>query len=159
MQYLIYTLLIGVLLFVFYSDVRYRVIHVVLPISIFVLSFLVNYFSKSLNFYEISYNIGFVLINMLGLILYFSLKDKTFKNPVDTLIGLGDIVFFIAITPLFSLKEYILFFITGLFFSLLIHGVMLLFKKVKTIPLAGYLALFLVVNLMMKNILKINITF
>lgn len=155
----IYLLLVTTLFFVLYSDIKYRTIHVFLPIFLFCLSLLVNYFNEDLSFYDIVYNIGFVLINILGLIVYFSLKEKTFTNPIDTLIGFGDIVFFIAITPLFNLKEYVLFFIVGLLFSLLIHSVIFLFKKNKAIPLAGYLALFLVMNLVIKNVLQINLPF
>ncbi|OEK09145.1 hypothetical protein A8C32_10445 [Flavivirga aquatica] len=155
----IYIFLIAVLLFIVYQDVTRRRIHVVLPVCVFGLSLFVNYSSKELTFINVGYNIGFVMVNVLGLVLYYSIKSKNLINPVDRFIGLGDIVFFIAITPLFNLKEFILFFIIGLFFSLLVHIIMVLFKKRKTIPLAGYLSLFLIVNVVITYVFQINITF
>ncbi|WP_346882340.1 prepilin peptidase [uncultured Algibacter sp.] len=149
--------LIGVLIVVFFQDYRKRTIHAILPITIFLLGLYLNYSSSDLEFIFMIYNIGFVVINITGLVLYFSIKHKAIVNPIDTFIGLGDIVFFIAITPLFSLKPFILFFILGLLFSLLIHGVFTLIKEMKTIPLAGYLSLFLILHIVLKDILKINV--
>ena len=152
-----YVFLIGVLLFVLYYDVKQRMIHVILPVLIFGIATLINYFSINLTLSSIIYNMGFILVNILGLTLYFSLKAKGFINPIDNSIGLGDVVFFFAITPLFNFKAFILFFISGLFFSLLVYTITLMFKNVKTIPLAGYLSLFLVMSLIIKNVFKINI--
>ena len=145
-----------ILLLVFFQDLKKRTIHVGLPILIFLLALIINYISPGLTFSVILYNIAFVCINIIGLTLYFSFKSKILINPIDTFIGLGDIVFFLALTPLFSLKPFIMFFILGLLFSLLIHSVLLIFKRVKTIPLAGYLSIFIVVNILAKNIFKIN---
>lgn len=152
-----YTFLTGILLFVLYYDVKHRLIHIIWPILIFSLTAIINYFSVNLTLNDVIYNMGFVCINILGLTMYFSLKSKGFINPIDTSIGLGDVVFFLAITPLFNFKSYILFFISGLVFSLLAHVITLRFKKVKTIPLAGYLSLFLAMSLIIKTMIKINI--
>ena len=102
-------------------------------------------------------NIGFVIVNVLGLFFYYSFKEKKVVNPIDTRIGLGDILFFLAITPLFSLKSYILFFIIGMLFSLIIHVVINAIKPQKTVPLAGYLALILVIHIGLKYGLHYNI--
>ncbi|TGV01059.1 hypothetical protein [Flavivirga rizhaonensis] len=152
-----YILLVIALLFVLYFDTKKRTIHVILPVLIFCFSALINYTSSDLRLADIIYNIGFLLINIFGLILYFSLKAKKFVNPIDHLIGLGDILFFIAITPLFKLEIFIPFFIVGLLFSLLLYGTILLLKKIKTIPLAGYLALYLVINIVIQNVFNINL--
>lgn len=144
------------LLVTLYQDVKRRTIHVVLPIVVFCVSIMINYESEVLDFYNMLYNIAFVLINVIGLTVYYSFKEKTVVNPIDTFIGLGDIAFFMALTPLFDLKSFILFFILGLLFSLVIHGVSLLFKKIKTIPLAGYLALFLMINMVVKSMFKVT---
>jgi len=102
------------------------------------------------------YNMAFVAINMIGIVLYFSIKSKQLINPIDNVIGLGDVIFFIVITPLFSLKPFILFFIIGLLFSLITHLIYSAFKKSENIPLAGYLSIFLVVHLVVKNVFKVN---
>lgn len=141
---------------VLFQDIKDRSIHVILPICILVLCLLVNYNSTNLSLKDIFYNIVFIGINTLGLIIYFSIKTKSFVNPIDQFIGLGDIVFFIAITPLFNLKDFMLFFIVGLIFSLMVHSICILYKSTKTIPLAGYLSLFLAFNILITNIFKIN---
>ena len=151
--------LIAILLVVFSQDLRKRTIHIVLPIVIFLFGLFINYLSQDLSFEVIAYNMVFVVINLLGLFIYFSLKSKKFINPIDTHIGLGDIVFLFALTPLFQLKGFILFFILGLLFSLLTHIVLMFFKQTKTIPLAGYISLFLILNLTTKYFFKINTLF
>ncbi|MEP1490158.1 MAG: prepilin peptidase [Algibacter sp.] len=144
--------LIVILVFVFFQDLKKRTIHVALPVILFLLALVINYSSIDLKFNTMLYNIVFITINILGLVLYFSYKNRGFINPIDTYIGLGDVVFFLAITPLFNLKPFILFFVSGLLFSLLLHVSLSLFKQVKTIPLAGYLSLFLIVNIVAKNL-------
>lgn len=151
--------LIVVLILVFFQDFKNRTIHVGLPIAVFLLSVFINYISSDLKLDVIAYNIAFISINIIGLVLYFSFKNKKFINPIDRFIGLGDIVFFLAITPLFNLKVFMIFFIFGLLFSLLIHMVFVFFKQKKTIPLAGYFSLFFIINVIMKDIFKINILF
>jgi len=80
---------------------------------------------------------------LLGLFLYASVKSKRIINPIDSSIGLGDIVFFVAIIPLFFSTTYIFFFSTGMLFSIICH---LLFTKNKEahVPLAGYLSIYLI---------------
>ena len=151
--------LMVVLVFVFLQDLKKRTIHISLPIILFFLALVINYGSADLKFSTILYNIAFIILNILGLVLYFSFKNKRVLNPIDTYIGLGDIVFFLAITPLFSLKPFILFFVFGLLFSLFVHLGFMLFKKVETIPLAGYLSLFLIINIVAKNMFNINSVF
>ncbi len=143
--------LIAVLIIVFYQDLKKRTIHVFLPILVFIIGLIINFYSAHLMFDVIIYNSLFIAINIIGLVAYASIKEKKIINPLDSLIGLGDVVFFFAITPLFNLKPFILFFIFGLLFTLLLHFVVLSFKKVKTIPLAGYLSLFLILNLFFKH--------
>ncbi|AXT18316.1 hypothetical protein D7030_08345 [Flavobacteriaceae bacterium AU392] len=154
-----YFFLIGVLYIIFYQDIKNREIHVILPILIFSLSLVVNYFSIDLNFNSILYNVAFILINTIGLILYFSLKAREFTNPIDKSIGLGDLIFLLGITPLFNFKAFVLFFILGLIFSLILYGTTRVFKKTFTIPLAGYLSIFLIINVIIKNVFNINVPY
>ena len=59
--------------------------------------------------------------------------------------GLGDLLLFIALAFTFASVSFIILFVFGLLFSLILH---LLFKnksKLKTVPLAGYLSLFFLV--------------
>ncbi|PKP11179.1 MAG: hypothetical protein CVU08_12760 [Bacteroidetes bacterium HGW-Bacteroidetes-3] len=152
-------ILIIVLFLVLYQDFKKRTIHIILPILIFITSLIINYFSVELSFILILNNFIFILINIVGLVLYFSFKSKEFVNPIDKLIGLGDVVFFFSLTPLFNLKPFIIFFIFGLLFSLIAHYIFILFKNIESIPLAGYLALFLIINFFLQYTFNTNFLF
>lgn len=115
--------------------------HIVLPVLLFVLALVYNYYTPQLVLNDILYNIGFIIVNIVGLFVYYSIKNKTISNPIDRQIGLGDIVFFLAITPLFNLKTFVLYFVFSLMVSLLIHIIANAFIEIKTIPLAGYMSL------------------
>jgi len=140
-------ILLVTLMFVIYQDLSTRTIHVVLPIAIFVMGLLINSYVSHLHVSTVLSNILFILINIGGLMLYTTLKAQKINNPINKTLGLGDILFFIAITPLFNFKTFILFFVLGLMFSLITHGFSNIFKRIQTIPLAGYLALFLILNM------------
>lgn len=86
----------------------------------------------------LSFNWGFLAIQLLGLTLYFSLKEGKWINITRKYLGLGDILFFIAISPLFSPVQYVFFFIGSLIVTLLMvflynH----LVRPIPTIPLAA----------------------
>ncbi|WP_161568438.1 prepilin peptidase [Flavobacterium cupreum] len=134
--------LLAVLLFVFFQDWKYRRIHVVLPLAIFLLSLYLIYL-KSLSFQNMLLNTAFFLVTLGILVLYMSLKNKQFLNPFKHYFGLGDLLFYVAVTPLFILPNFIVFFILSMVFALVLQFA---FKKVlteQTVPLAGFSALFL----------------
>ncbi|PXY41155.1 hypothetical protein DMB65_09375 [Flavobacterium cheongpyeongense] len=80
-----------------------------------------------------------------------SLKTKKFLNPFENYFGLGDLLFYIAITPLFLLKNYILYFILSMLFAILMQLGLKKFIKEETVPLAGFSALFLFIILLKDN--------
>lgn len=146
MQITLYAILIIMLLLVIRQDINTRTIHVALPIGIFAIAVTINHYAVHLNWVSVLSNALFILINVVGLIVYTSLKSGRMANPINKTLGIGDILFFIAICPLFQLKQFILFFILGLVFSLLVHIGQSIFKNSSTIPLAGHLALFTIIN-------------
>ncbi len=91
-----------------------------------------------------------LLVLLLGsLLIYYRLKQGSFKGVVNQKLGLGDIVFWLAITPLFSLVNFILFFTGSLLAVLLIMIVGITSgKRITLVPLAGYQAGMLVVIIM-----------
>jgi hypothetical protein len=133
---------------VFIQDWRFRKIHVVLPLVIFISSFFLIPVKK----YDLSeivlFNAGFFLITLGILTLYMSLKSKQFLNPFEHYFGLGDLLFYVAITPLFLLKNYILFFILSLVFAIVLQFGLKKFITGETVPLAGFSALFLFIMIL-----------
>ncbi len=154
---LVYSVLVILLCFVLFYDVKQRSIHAILPVLIFITSVSINIFSEDLLSIYIVYNLGFLSLNIIGLWLYFSVKKGKLSNPIDKEIGLGDILMFVAITPLYNLKTFALIFSSGLVFSLVLYFIVTLFKQIETIPLAGYLALFLVLIILIESIFNIKI--
>lgn len=135
-----------ILLFVFFQDWKYRRIHVLLLVAIFLLSVYITH-TMPLLVKNILFNGVFFLITLSVLVLYMSIKNKQFLNPFDHYFGLGDLLFYIAVTPLFILPNFILFFILSMVFALVLQVV---FKKLiheNTVPLAGFSALFLFIIL------------
>ena len=136
------------LILVFIQDWKFRKIHVILPLAIFIISFLLIPIKK----YELAeivfYNTLFFLITLGFLTLYMSLKSKKFLNPFLHYFGLGDLLFYIAISPLFLLKNFILFFILSLVFAIAMQFGLKRIIKENTVPLAGFSALFLFIVLM-----------
>lgn len=136
------------LVLIFVQDWRSRKIHLVLPLVIFAVSFVIIPVTKYDLFEIVLFNISFFLITLSILALYMSLKSKKFLNPFQHYFGLGDLLFYISVTPLFILKNYILFFIVSLLFAIVMQFCLKKFIKEETVPLAGFSALFLIIVLL-----------
>lgn len=145
MKAILITVLLALFVIISIQDLKHRTIHVYLLIGIAVLSITINYLEPLLNLYETLKNIGFLVCTSIGLMSYQTIRNKNMENPIDTSIGLGDILFFVAIAPLFQVHHYILFFILGLLLSIFLFVMTQKIRKHTTIPLAGYLALFLII--------------
>jgi len=77
--------------------------------------------------------------------VYFSIKNKGWVNPFQNMIGIGDLLFLVALVPFFTSRNYILFFVMGMIFSLILYGVIKSIYRIEnTIPLAGYLSIFMI---------------
>ena len=148
--------LIIVLLLVLYQDLKYRHIHILAPILILVLSSVIFYKNNSMGLQMIVYNNSFLLITLVVLMLYMNSKNKSFINPFKTYFGIGDLVFFMAITPLFLLFNYILYFVLAMIFSIILQLTLVKFMKHKSVPLAGFAALFLIIVIVNDIFLSTN---
>jgi hypothetical protein len=127
---------------IFWQDAKFRHIHVVLPVLVFACSYCITSYLQG-NLQIIGVNILFFSITIIVLTLYMSIKNKSFLNPFQNYFGLGDLLFYIAITPLFVLYNYVLFFITSLLFAIVMQFVLRKWIKKDAVPLAGLSALLL----------------
>lgn len=83
-------------------------------------------------------NLLFIGIQLLGVSLYFSIKHKGWINITQDYLGVGDVLFFGALTPLFAPVQFCCFFISSLLLILCSAGMYnWLIAPLKTIPLAG----------------------
>jgi len=87
-------------------------------------------------------NICFVLILLAVVFFYSKFKLKT---TMGSTFGLGDTLLFFALAFTFSSVSFLVLFVFGLLFSLLVHIIFKKNSKYKTVPLAGYLSLFFII--------------
>lgn len=143
-------LLILSLLIIFVQDVKLRAVYWFLFPIILALSFWIGLESNDL--INMGWNVLFFTFSMGFLTLYVSIKQGHLINISKGYFSLGDMFFLIAIIPLLTFPLYLLFFTTGTLLTLVVHGVVAsISKQSKTIPFAGYMALFLVAYLVFDN--------
>lgn len=145
------------LLIMLWQDWKYRRIHVLLPILVFAIGmFMVNGFFI---YKAILINVAFFAIVFSCLVLYMSIKAKAFLNPLEHYFGLGDVMFYIAISPLFDVKQYAVFFITSMLFALIMQLILKKYSTHKTVPLAGFSALLLFIGVLVDILSSANYKF
>lgn len=74
-----------------------------------------------------------------------SIKNKKLVNPFQNYFGLGDVLFYCAITPLFEIKNFILFFIVSMIFAIVLQIITSKKNETNSVPLAGFSAILLTV--------------
>lgn len=125
-----------------YQDFKQRQINLIYLFLLFLLALIINYAEIMLTLHDFVQNIIFLFFILIILNLYYSIKKRKFVNTIDSYIGSGDILFFVACAPLFSLANFIFFFTLGILFSLVLY---LVFRKIISsddIPLAGFFSCF-----------------
>ncbi len=143
MELLLNIVLCIFLLVLVFQDFRYRAIHVLIVMAVFIISCSLLWIEQK-TLMSIGKTVLFISVTMISLWGYISIKNGTVINPFRRAIGIGDVLFFLAITPLFSLFNYMIFFITGMLISILFVFFFGKFTKNKLIPLAGILSAYLV---------------
>ncbi|NUY79264.1 hypothetical protein HUK80_00035 [Flavobacterium sp. MAH-1] len=135
--------LVACLALIFIQDLKYRKIHVAAPLSVFIMAEGIKGFS--LHWQRIvAVNLLFLLVVMAAMVAYMSIRKKAILNPFEHYFGLGDLLFYAAITPLFLLTDYIAYFIGSMLFALLLSTVFRKRIAQDNIPLAGFSAVFLI---------------
>jgi hypothetical protein len=135
--------LIIILFIIFFQDMKQREISWILVPALF-LGFIAKGFLEKgeVLLKNGMFNVAFVLIQLILLSIYMSIKNKKLTNIINTYLGIGDVLFFIAITAAFSPMNYVLFYVSSIILTL--FG-FILYKLIKQnakaeIPLAGSMA-------------------
>lgn len=90
-------------------------------------------------YFHVFQNLMFTIALILILFIYFKgLRKQSLKE----VIGLGDILMFIALAFSFATFSYVILFGSSLIFSLVLSFTLRKKRKVENIPLAGYMAVF-----------------
>ena len=140
-MYILKVVLIGVLIMVLIQDVRERKVYWFwFPIIALCAGTLLYRNTIPEMFYiTLLVNLAFVAVLLLVVMLYAKLKLKT---AAANTFGLGDALLFLTLAFTFYTVPFIILFVFGLLFSLLLHLVVKHKSKHHTVPLAGYLSLF-----------------
>ena len=136
------------LLVIIYQDFKERQVYWFLFPLLGLFLGLLN-FSNSLEFHTFIYyiTINLVLTTLVLGLLFIVVKVFFKKRFIDYSLGFGDILFFYTFAFGFPTITFIILFANSLLFSLVLF---LFFKKVfklKTVPLAGLMSLFLIIIL------------
>jgi hypothetical protein len=143
------------LLVIFYQDFTKR------EISWFLIPLLLILFTSNgllqINLEEFGWYFGINLLqltlNLLGVTLIISIKEKRLVNIIDSYIGLGDILFFLLLTTVFSPINFMVFYYGSILISIIIYGSIKFIDKEnkKPIPLAGLMSLMLIITIALEQ--------
>ena len=140
-------------LLVFYQDLKLRAVHWVLFPLVFVGS--IFYTLDGFRLEELGANVLFLLMLLGCLTIYLSLRQGSLVNITKGFFSWGDILFLLAIVPLFNFTSFMLFFTVGTFLTVLVHLIARLFwKQEATIPFAGYMSLFTGLYLLFQSLFE-----
>lgn len=132
--------LYGLLAVVVWEDFTYRGVHWYIFPIIFVCCILID-LSGSLNWVPGTFQINlFLLLQILTASLYFTVKKRYLVNIFKNHFGLGDLLFLVSISPMFSIFNFIAFYIISLIVITIFYVGFLSYKKYPNqypIPLAG----------------------
>ena len=154
-------ILIGLLGVVVYQDFKSRSISWFLIPLLFV-GFVANALLKIEPNELITYlgiNFLLVLLNLIGVTLLLSIKEKKWVNIIDNYLGLGDVLFFVVITVAFSPFNFVAFYLGSVLLITLIYGSVILINKKRNtlIPLAGAMSLLLVGFMFMEQFTSLQL--
>ena len=125
-----------------YQDFSRRAIHVLLLVLLLALG-IWDAFHTGRPFMSMLLILSFVVAILTMMILYLRLKAGYWINPLKAHLGLGDVLFFIAVIPLFSPHGYLWFFISGLLGSVVVYSLFRHLIGKQSVPLAGMLSAYL----------------
>jgi len=136
---------------IFIQDFKDREVHILLFVVLFVLNLGVFYHQ---NFPPINLLYNFLFLGTVFLVskVYFSFRAINLEDDLKYGgMAIGDVVFFVVTIPVLEFHDYCFYFITGMVFSLVLHLLVSYVNKEKSVPLAGYMAIYLIFFVAMKN--------
>jgi hypothetical protein len=145
-------LAILILLLIFFQDWKSRAVYWFLfPALIFLLMgirFLQPFVLTEIG-HSTLMNIGFIVVQLCTLTLYFSFRNKKWINITAQLLGLGDILFLLSIACYLSVLNFLFFYTASLIIVLLVWLSWNWSSKEKNkfIPLAGFQSLIFILFL------------
>ena len=132
-------ILIIVLLVILFQDLKLRSVHWSLFPMLLACSIILRI--ENIEIMQWGFSLLFLGTLMLSLTLYLTIKTGKLVNITNGFFSWGDVLFLLAIIPVFDVSMFILFFTFGTLLTLILHVLAHVIKVQKTIPYAGYMAL------------------
>lgn len=144
-MWLLKILLLAIFSLIFFQDYKDRTVYWFLYPIMGILALLLQL--QITPIYVVLINSGFNLLFIIFLLVfcYLYARIKLKKSLLQSVLGLGDVLFFIAIAFSFSIVSFLVLFVFSLIFSLILHLVLQYKQTEQTVPLAGYMSLFFAV--------------
>ena len=134
-------LMIVLLLWIFYEDIKQREITLTVMLLLLLLGGFLNFQKQILEIFLINSIVNILVVTMVVGILWVYSKFKL-KAGLFEVFGSGDLLFFLFLAVSFPITTFLVIFSSSLIFSLLVS--MAIKKSItKWVPLAGLQALFL----------------
>ena len=148
-------IVVGLLFITFLQDLRERAVYILLFPLLLIGFTAISLYSQPVSVLAGNYllNFLFLVIQMVLLYAYFTISRGKPTVLIGTLIGWGDILFWLVTAALFSPANYILYFLASLVFALAFHFFISLIAEggePAKVPLAGNQALFLMAALILQ---------
>lgn len=124
---------------ILFQDLKMRSVHWSLFPMLFTCSILIGI--ENIEIIQWGFSLLFLVTLMLSLTLYLTVRTGKLVNITNGFFSWGDILFLLAIIPVFDVSSFMLFFTFGTLLTLVLHVLSHLIKAQKTIPYAGYMAL------------------
>lgn len=139
MLFLISCCLIITLLTIAYQDFKSREVQWFwFPLLLVLALFKIWYLDQFKELFSFLLNVIMVLLQLLLLTLYFSIKERKLINIADSYLGWGDILFLLNLCFLLSPVNFILFYLVSLLVTITSYLIYNTFvNSSKPIPLAG----------------------
>ena len=156
MSLLFYFIFISILLLICIQDFKEREISWWTIPVLLICSFFLE--SRSLNelFTDTIVNLIFIIINLLVITVYYSIKQGHFVNIINKQLGLGDVLFFVVCCFIFSIPNFILYFLLSMVSSIFLGVLIQKIFKSAYVPLAGIMASILVLLSLSAKLFSIN---
>ncbi|GAL85649.1 hypothetical protein MYP_2878 [Sporocytophaga myxococcoides] len=140
-QVLFVIIMVVVLSFIFFQDLKDRAVSWYFFPLLFLLAGLIRFQKSDLMSFllDCGLNMLFVIVQLAMVWGYFSVKNGKFINITKNYLGIGDILFLCSITPLFSPVVFVMFYVVSLL--VIVTGAIVIrlitITKNDSIPLAG----------------------
>ncbi len=133
---------------IFFQDIKERLVSWFLfPLLAIFLGFVFYDTVATPYFFILSVVTNMALVTLIVLILFGYAKFILKKKFIDHSFGMGDLLFFYAMAVGFPSVTFIVLFAGGIFFSLLLFLALKKRRAMATVPLAGYMALYIAIVL------------